>query len=341
MATTADDLQQAAADAYQDAKNLADQALADAQEALWQAEQAVDGIEPNYGISPIPPQNIGINEARVVIPAWITAEDFTEEVKQAYADSFEGFEDNIKPQIENFLEAFFPDIADCVVSNSDEWICNTILNGVFVPADVEAAIYNRQRDRESAEMLRNEQGILDSAAIRGFEVPQGVENFTITANQQELATKMITYGRELSIHSLTFANDNTKFAIQQAVSLRTAFVNAMGDFIKIATTQQNEASDYARLVMDSKTKVFDNALNYYTAKFTEEKFRRGLDFQNLDQLLKNYEFFLKGHSTITDQEIKAATVQANTSVAAADGLFRMAAAAFATRNTMISLSTGV
>jgi hypothetical protein len=337
----ADSLQQEAADNYQDAKDLAVDARADAQEALDIASEAVQGLDLNYNVAPFVHNEIAIDEARTVIPAWITASDYTADVKDAFAEKFDDFEASVKPQIESYLTTFFPDISDCIKENSDEWICGTILNGRFVPVAVETAIYERQRDRESGEMLRNEQGILDSAAARGFEVPQGVEIANIAANQQDLSVKMIGFGRDLAMKAFDVANENTKFAITQAVSLRTGFVNALGNFIRMATEQQNQAVDYARLIKDTKGQVFENALNYYQAKFGEEKFRKSLDFQNLDQVIKNANYFIDGKSKVTDAEIRIATVQANTAVAAAEGLFRVAAAAYATRNTMINVAASV
>jgi hypothetical protein len=338
---TADELLIETADAYQDAKTIAENALNATDNALNAASDAVGGLGLDWAVTPVPIPVVEVSDTRVAVPSYIPNSDFSNDVKLAFDERFAQLSADIQPQIENFLETFFPDINQAVIDNSDSWIVNTILNGEYVPVAVENALWNRARDRETQEALRNEVSTIESAGVRGFTIPSGLTNYAIQENQQDLSRRMFTINREIALKAYEVMDANTKFAIQMAVGLRTAFVNAMGDFIRIAQTQANGATDYARLILQAKTGLHDAAINLYRSKLDEEKLRTTVDFGNSDSYVKYADVFISGRSKLTNAEIDIAKVKASTAIEAADTLAKVAASAYATRNSMVSISAGV
>lgn len=336
---TIDELVIEAQDAYQDAKNLADNALAGADQGLLNAQNAVNSIITTNvfagGYDPL-----DATASPIDVPA-IPTTDFSTDVRQAFDYAFSQFNDDIQPQVLNYLDTFFPDIAEAVKTQSDDWIVNTITNGRFVPIDVENALWNRARDREVQESLRQEKSYIDANAARGFNLPTGTLNYAIAVNQQETSKRLTTINREIAIKAFDVANENTKFAIQQAVALRTAFVGALGDFIKTAMAQPNQATDYAKLILSAKNGLYDSAVNLYRAKISEEQMRTSVALENRGLELKSSQLAVTSVAELNKTQISKAQVQANTAIQAAESLSKVAAAALATRNSMISVSAGV
>ncbi len=336
---TIDELVIEAQDAYQDAKNLADNALAGADQGLLNAQNAVNSIITTNvfagGYDPL-----DATASPIDVPA-IPTTDFSTDVRQAFDYAFSQFNDDIQPQVLNYLDTFFPDIAEAVKTQSDDWIVNTITNGRFVPIDVENALWNRARDREVQESLRQEKSYIDANAARGFKLPTGTLNYAIAVNQQETSKRLTTINREIAIKAFDVANENTKFAIQQAVALRTAFVGALGDFIKTAMAQPNQATDYAKLILSAKNGLYDSAVNLYRAKISEEQMRTSVALENRGLELKSSQLAVTSVAELNKTQISKAQVQANTAIQAAESLSKVAAAALATRNSMISVSAGV
>lgn len=339
MATTADTLAASADAAYTDAKTLANNALTGVTTALTNANQNVAGLGITTGIS-------GTANPDDVVPVVISkpllpTNDFSTEVKQAFDYAFSSFNGVLQPQIANYLTTFFPDIAAAVKTGSDQWIVDTIASGRYVPAAVENALWNRAKDRESQEAYRTEKEIIDASASRGFSAPPGVLNFALASTQQELTKKLTTISRDIAIKAFDVANENAKFAIQQAVALRTAFVAALGDFIKIAMVQPNGATDYAKTILAAKTGLYDSAIRLYSAQIDEEKMHVSTALENRGQDLKFYDQNMVAYDKYQQIKIRSAEIQANVALQAAEQLAKVAAAAMATRNSVVSVSAGI
>lgn len=336
--TTVADVQAAIAQELANAQALATNALAGTDRAITSAEQAANGLVNVGYVALVDPTDV--TPADVTAPILPTS-DFSTEVKNAFDYAFGTFNQALQAQILQFLTAFFPDIAAGVATGSDQWIIDTIANGRYVPVAVENALWNRARDREVSDSLRAEQAIIDASASRGFSAPPGVVNYGIAVNQQETSKRLSTINRDIAVKAFDVANENTKFAIEQAVRLRTAFVAAMGDFIKTAMLQPNNATNYAKLILDSKTGLYDSAVRLYSANIDEERMRTGVLLENNAQSLHAKDIDSRNFTDFVTARTNKARLQADTALKAADVLAAIASAAQSTRNTMTSVSGGV
>lgn len=339
MATTVDDLAKEAQKAYDDAKKLAENALKGSDNGIEKAISAAERVIVTGAYAGGYDPKDAIPRA-IPLPALPTT-DFSVDVRTAFDHAFSQFNSSIQPQVLNYLDTFFPDIAQAVKTGSDNWIIDTIANGRFVPVEVEDAIWNRARDRELQENSRQEKSLVEAYAARGFDSPNGVLTATLSANQQESSKRLSAISRDISIKSFDVANENTKSAIQQAVALRTAFVGALGDFIKTAMVQPSQATDYAKLILASKTGLYDSAVNLYRARISEEQMRTSVELENRGLELKSDGLFVESHLGSDKVHIERAQILANTAMQAAENLSRVAAGAMATRNSMVSVSAGI
>jgi len=336
LTTTADQLVTQAASDYTDAKNLANTALNKAESALLRANNAVAGIgwqTVNAAANPI-----DITAVAQVKPN--AATDFSTDVQTAYNNSLATLHATIQPQIQNFLATFFPDISTTLKTGSDAALIDIIINGRGVPIAVENALYNRAKDREVQEALRAEQEVINASAARGFSIPTGVVNHTIATIQQDSQLKLSGINREIAFKAFDTLNENHKFAITQAVSLRAQFVGALGTFIRTAMVQ-SDAADYAKTIGNAKEAFYRQAVAVYSAEVDEEKFRINTLLENRSQDLRMEEINMGGATSVISSRVDAADVQARTAIASAAHNAAIAAAAMATRNSTISVGANI
>jgi len=338
MTTTADSLALQADTAYTDASTLATNALAKTDTALAEARAAAAGISPIAISGDINPANVNPN---AIVKPILPTGDFSVDVKNAFDYAFQSFNSELQPQIQNYISTFFPDISTLLKGDSDQWLIDTITNGKIVPIDVENALWNRARDKENIEALRMEQELIDSAATRGFAAPTGVLSFSIKSLQQDLALKLVSMNREITLKNFDVLNENTKFAITEAVKLRTSFVAALGEFLRTAMMQPNNAAEYAKVILQSKTGLYDSAIRLYSEQINEESLRTRVLLENNNQDLHGTEILFGNFYKAMENNVHKAEIQAKVAVAAADQLARVAAAAMATRNSVVSVSAAV
>ena len=335
MTTTIDDIIQEANAAFQEAKNLANQALTEVSNTNVSVAAALGGIVRDYsGTLPTPADVIPGTIARPLLPT----SDFSVDVKDAFDYAFAHFNDDLKPQIIDYLAEFFPDIAAAVRTGSDQWIIDTITSGGYVPVAVENAIWNKARDKEMLDAARAEQSVIDATAARGFSMPTGATAAGLLGLQQDLAIRLSSAARDIAVNSFSVANENAKFAIQQAVGLRTSFVSALGDFIKTVMIQPNGSAEYAKTILAAKSNLYDAATRLYSATIAEEQMRVEALQKNVSLDLTALATWYQAKGTELNVTLGGGRAIVDAQVAKAEMLARMAGAAMATRNTMLSAS---
>jgi len=338
MTTTADTLAAQADSAYTDASTRADAAISQTSTSLNEAKSAANGISVIAVSGDINPANV--NPQAITKPILPTG-DFSVDVKNAFDYAFGSFNEVIQPQILNYISTFFPDISAALKSDTDAWLVNTMENGQLVPIAVENALWNRARDREEQLSATTEQQVIDASAARGFSMPPGTLNHTIKATQVETTLKLASLNREISIKHFEVANENTKFAVAEAVKMRVGFVTALGEFIRTAVLQPNNAVNYAKLILESKTGLYDSAIRLYSAQINEESERTRVLLENNAQDLRGTEILFGNFYKAAENNVHKAEIQAKVAVAAAEQLGRVAAAALTTRNSVVSVSAAV
>lgn len=89
---------------------------------------------------------------------------------------------------------------------------------------VEAAIWNRGRDRESKSVVLAERALLVDRASQGFSRPTGAQLAALEGIVQEAQSKIIELSREIMIKQAELEQENIKTTIQQTIALEDILI---------------------------------------------------------------------------------------------------------------------
>lgn len=200
-------------------------------------------------------------------PAYSGNMNIVADIKAAFAEAFGELKPEMTGALADYIGNYMP---ECVISNTDNWICSTILyGGTGIPAAVETAIWERARSKEVLEGRRVEKEALMAFSSRGFSIPNGTVVAQIMAAQQEAANKSSTLGRDIAIKNVEIEIENIKFAVQQGVAIRSTVLGALGSYIKAWMSPAELALDKARIIADAQYKLWSSTADYYRAMVAE------------------------------------------------------------------------
>ena len=200
-------------------------------------------------------------------PAFNPNADLSIDFRNGFADAFGDFHADMLDGLADYMAKFFP---ECITTHTDNWICTTILTGgTGIPADVEAAIWQRGRDRETAEFAKLEADTITLFAQRGFTLPPGALAARLMQIQQDATNKAVDGSRAQTIETLKVHIEQVKFAVEQGVKVRLGVLGALGEYLKAWMAPQLTAAEHAKLLVDSKQKLWASAADYYRAMIQE------------------------------------------------------------------------
>ena len=130
-----------------------------------------------------------------------------------------------------FFSTYFPignELTDAIA-----WVDNAILNGGsgMRPA-VEGALWDRARGRILADNTRMQDEIMTTWAARRYSLPPGAAAFEIMVANLDASGKIADVSRDTSIEAFKQEMANITFAVQTAVSYRSAAMAASAEYIK-------------------------------------------------------------------------------------------------------------
>lgn len=159
---------------------------------------------------------------------------------------------NIFSYNENFYNS---DLLDKVKSElSDRLSESTGLN----PA-VEAALWNRERDREQTALLQNERTLLTERASSGLSRPSGATLAALDEIVQQNQNKIIELSREIMIKQAELEQDNIKFSIQQSISLENILLREHNNV-------QQRSFEVARYIQDIAIELYKALISKYNSE---------------------------------------------------------------------------
>ena len=94
-----------------------------------------------------------------------------------------------------------------------------------LPIEIENALFDRARDRESRETIRQKQEIIDTWAARGFELPSGALNKQLDAINEQGSLKASEINRDILVQSAQWRIDGLRFAIEKGIVLEELCFN--------------------------------------------------------------------------------------------------------------------
>ena len=135
----------------------------------------------------------------------------------------------------------------------------------FTPA-VEDAMYERARDKGTAEYLRVERSAYAGAAARGFTIPDAAALAMNLQARQGLADNAGRQATEIIIKQAELEQANLQFAVTQSSNLRQWITQAAMNYHQSLIQINGQALDYAKAVLAQIVQAYELALKAYMAK---------------------------------------------------------------------------
>lgn len=170
----------------------------------------------------------------------------------------------------DFYTTYFPG-CDCTEAAKD-WMCDVINNGYSgIPANIEALIYQRDKDRIEGEYDKALDEATSLWANRGFSMPGG----TLLAMQNNLRLNadkaQAEASRNLAVKHHDVVIDMTKLAVQAATDLRTKEVTAAAQYISALSTGMDVVSKAIVVQQDAQAKLISAAADFFRARISAEE----------------------------------------------------------------------
>lgn len=278
---------------------------------------------PNVANIPIPNVTIpGINPFNV---------DQTGEFKLEFNGKLPSFKNDFATAWSTIIDTYFPDIAGCIRDNSDDWICNMIVNGGNgIPPAVEQQIWDRARSREVELARVNSDNAINEWAARGFALPPGALVNRVQAAQQDAIDKAATISRDVAIKNIEIQIENIRFAVEQAIKLRLGAIQAAVDYVKAYFLPTQLAIDYAKSLADAHYRYYNAMDGYYAAVIGAARLQLDARKANQDKDTTIASVFGKLVEGLTNARVMAA-------VQTTQGLGAAAAAALGSMNSVANI----
>lgn len=260
--------------------------------------------------------------------AVLSATDLGSAFDTAAANNFANLGPDYISKFNAFIATYFPNVNGCLATNSDNWICNTIINGATgIPAAIENAIWQRAREAILKEGRAQRDEAYTDFASRGFSMPAGQLNYRLLQIDQKNIDKSAEIARETAIKAIEVQIETIKFAVQQAIAVRLGAAQAAASYVKGYIQTYDSATERAK-AMASLRFQFWNAYNDYWRAFAAIE---ALDVQvrssNVQNTYRDNDLFVKAANDGTTNRTHAA-------LAAAQALGAAAAAALGGQNSL-------
>lgn len=274
---------------------------------------------------------LAINDTASMKPAWLDPTVTLDEPnvfipENAERASFELYDrlqavviDKLAGLFGGFMEKYFPDDTEAWRA-AQEWIVNSIrVGGTGIRPAVERQIWERDRARVLEDSRRNISEATAMYAARGFPMPPGALSGSVRDAQNNAADKIAQHSRDVAIKQAEIEVENVRFAVEHAVTMRKAALDAARDYIAAISSNVGQAATVLPSVTDSQSKLIGAASDFYRARISAEELR-------LKARTPNAEFTQQANVQNLDAAMKTIRNKLDAAIAAADALAKMTAA---------------
>lgn len=168
--------------------------------------------------------------------------------------------DNINPP-DIFINWQSPEYQSELLPDLLAQIKEMMAGGTGLPPDIEDALFNRTRERDSAETLRAIQEVTEQWAARGFSLPQGVLDKQIHAIREQGRVKAAELNRDILTQAATWEIENLRFAVQQGLALEQLTQNLFENTV-------SRIFEAAKFEVESQVSVFNARIAFFNAQIS-------------------------------------------------------------------------
>ena len=158
--------------------------------------------------------------------------------------------------------------SDALLTDVKNLLITRLQGSTGLPPVVEAALWNRERDREQTAALQAERTLLVERSGVGFSRPTGASLSALTQVVQETQSKLIDLGREIMIKQAELEQENLKNSIQQVIALEDILVRQNNNINQRSFEVAKYTQDVAIEIFKSRITLFSTEVAAYQAYAT-------------------------------------------------------------------------
>lgn len=222
----------------------------------------------------------------------------------------------------NFLNEHFP--VD-TITNATTWINRQLtVGGAGINTAVEQQIWDRESDRTRVAARQATEDLLATFTSRRFSIPPGAAAYQAEMISRDAFLKQADASRERAIQTYNAELELTKFAVQNAVSLHNAAVQAANQYMQTLIFGAQHGLNTAQAVVDAQTRAAAAATAFYSAQVQLQNVTvqrdLGASGLELDASKTSYNAATTMASRKADVAMEAAKMDATLAAAAMNGI---------------------
>lgn len=160
----------------------------------------------------------------------------------------------LKAAFSDYMAEWFP--TGTYFEKATAWLERALgEGGTSINADVETALWERDRARLAAEAARAEDEAMTAFASRGYVLPPGSLVHGVLTIRQGLTNALSQQSRDIAIKAHQDELDNARLAVQQAISLRGAAMSAAINYMQALAVAPQIATTLATAQIDGQTRI--------------------------------------------------------------------------------------
>lgn len=312
------------------AEDILNRAIDLGNEKSEKAEELVDdAITASFGSSGVnvlpTPATPTVIEPPVVIPTTASGVDFA-----LFNSTYQQIIDDLSDKFAEFFVEYFP-VDAALLNGVTDWLRRAIVDGgTGVNAAVEAQIWQRSRDRFTAEGNAAADAAVATWAARGYPLPPGAAVGAVLDIQRKRSVEIADQSREIAINAFKTEIENVRFAVKTAIDYRVAAVSAAGDYIRAMALGPQLATQLATAASDAQARLISAASQYYNARISVAQLAQARNLAITD-------FNLSAATTTSQNAHNYTRLRADTAMAGAQQLGQQASAALNAVSTTVQV----
>jgi hypothetical protein len=159
-------------------------------------------------------------------------------------------------QLTNFLHRYNPRYQEQLNALEDQ-LAKYLQGGTALSPAVENAIYERSKDKVSAEFRRARDTAFTDGARRGFSMPDGAVFSATQQARQAGADANARAAVEIAVKQAELEQQNIQFAVTTSAQLRNAAMSASISYHGNLVQINGQALDYGKTVLNAAVQVYD------------------------------------------------------------------------------------
>lgn len=230
--------------------------------------------------------------------------DFEAKMANAYSSMAPSMRAALDGQMDTLMSRYNPRFKEQMAA-LEERIATYVAGGTALTPAVENAIYERTRDKVSAEAKRARDAAYSDAAKRGFSMPNGTLATLVNQARQAGADNNARAAIDIAVKQAELEQQNMQFALSLSTQLRSTVMSASLSYHSNLISLNGQALSYAQAILGAAVEVYNTLIKAFSAKLEAYKAEASV-----------YETQLKG--VLAQVDIYRAQISAFTALTEAD-----------------------